>query len=164
MTRIVVGVDGSPGAVLALEHAAEEARLRHAILEVVHVRPLHQAASPFAHGLSADLVTGDLYAQMVAREREEREHHETQSRQQGETLLADAVDALPPDQPKVETTLLFDRRPARRLVDLVHDRDDCALLVVGSRGRGELTGLLLGSVSQACVNHAGVPVTVVPTD
>lgn len=164
MTRIVVGVDGSAGAALALEHAAEEARLRHAILEVVHVRPLHRPASPFAHGLSADLVAGDLYAQMVEREREERERYAERSRQQGETLLSDAVESLPHDQPKVETTLLFDRRPARRLVDLIHERDDCALFVVGSRGRGELTGLLLGSVSQACVNHAGVPVTVVPTD
>ena len=36
-SRVVVGVDGSPTAIRALAWAAQEARLRHATLEVVHV-------------------------------------------------------------------------------------------------------------------------------
>jgi nucleotide-binding universal stress UspA family protein len=55
--------------------------------------------------------------------------------------------------------------PAKALID---ESGDDRLLVVGSRGRGAMAGLVLGSVSQACAQYAHGPVVVVrgaaPTD
>jgi nucleotide-binding universal stress UspA family protein len=50
-------------------------------------------------------------------------------------------------------------RIRRTLLDL---SGSAQLLVVGARGRGGLSGLLLGSVSQASLHHADCPVLVVP--
>jgi nucleotide-binding universal stress UspA family protein len=50
--------------------------------------------------------------------------------------------------------------PVKALLDAGRNAD---LLVVGSRGRGGFRGLLLGSVSDQVVHHAGCPVTVVRT-
>lgn len=48
--------------------------------------------------------------------------------------------------------------PAATLLDVANGAD---LLVVGSRGHGEVVGMVVGSVSQHCVTHAQCPVVVV---
>jgi nucleotide-binding universal stress UspA family protein len=56
------------------------------------------------------------------------------------------------------STLVAEGNAARALLDA---SDTAELLVVGSRGHGGFTGVLVGSVSQQCVHHAKCPVVVV---
>ncbi len=163
MGRVVVGTDGSPGGQAAVRFAAEEARMRGATLEAVYVHAIPARDSAFSHGLSAEVASADLYTEMMERDREVEEEAQDRARQFGQALLDRSLAAAEAGDLDAETTVLFDRRPARTLIDAVRRRDDVDLLVVGSRGRGELTGVILGSTSQACVTHARVPVTVVPT-
>ncbi len=83
----------------------------------------------------------------------EREGHEIL-----EKVLA-AVDEVPVG---VEVrSVVTEGPPAVVLRDLA-DRDEVALVVVGSRGRGGVAGLLLGSVSQSLASRPPKPVVIVP--
>lgn len=138
--RIVVGVDGSERADAAVNWAVAEARLRGSSLEVVHAWTLpHVGDAPGFRVL--DLVA---YAEKAAGE-----------------LLDRAVAHAVGQDPDVNVTGTTEQGPAGKvLVDAAEGAD---MLVVGSRGRGGFAGLLLGSVSQACVHHAPCPVVVIPS-
>jgi len=60
-----------------------------------------------------------------------------------------------------ELTILSRVTPGQPRAALLEATSDAQLLVVGSRGRGGLTGTLLGSVSQAMLHHAACPVGIV---
>ena len=141
MSTIVVGVDGSKGAQLALEWALDEARQRLATLRLLYVT--HPTWLP-AH------VAGRAggYAGPSRKEQQEA----------GERLLEEALPAGSGGVPVVRE-VLFAESPAQALIDASRDAD---LLVVGSRGLGGFEGLVLGSVSLQCIMHAGCPVAVVP--
>lgn len=79
---------------------------------------------------------------------------ETEARESLERAVAAAFGPLKPDY--VETDVV-EGPPARTLIDASRD---AAMLVVGSRGHGGFAGLLLGSVSSACAEHAHCPVLV----
>ena len=141
MERIVVGVDGSTGSLAALRWALKLAAETGAVLEAVHAWEFSYA---WIDGYTPDVDRWAAQAEEAA--------HVCLDR-----ALAEALGRQPC---YVEVTrTVVEGSPARALLDRAKDAD---ALVVGSRGRGGFTGLLLGSVSQQCVHHARVPVVVVP--
>lgn len=138
--RIVVGVDGSDGAIAALQWAVAEAALRGASVEAVHAWEYPFVAD--VTGMAAYPVgRGDL--EEVARQ----------------TLDRAVETAGPAPEGVAVERVLAHGGAAGVLVDAARGAD---LLVVGTRGHGGFTGLLLGSVSQQCAHHAPCPVVVVP--
>jgi nucleotide-binding universal stress UspA family protein len=167
MAKIVVGVDASPGALAALTWAADEARLRLASLEVVHAYHGQALAAPLYFPSQEALpsaVTAAARSPQPEAAEAARDHAEFQVavHRQAEDLLErllgevrEAVKGV-----DVHTTVVADHHPAEALVEL---SDDADLVVVGSRGRGGFSSLLLGSVSHAVVLHARCPVVVIPS-
>ncbi len=147
MGRIVVGVDGSERSATALRWAAEEAALRQAVLDVVQAMPSEGAwvdtgglAEPGLLSLPPDESLAAAMDEELARQVEE------------------VLGTLPPaDRLRVRGV---PGPPAEALLEAAEGAD---LLVVGSRGRGGLGSLLLGSTSAHCVHHAPCPVVVVRT-
>ena len=138
MRKIVVGTDGSPAALDAVSWAYDEARMAHAELVVVH-----SWEYPYTDGTDG---ASDFRKKM-------RQDAAAQLDADAAVLAARASE----DGVKVVTRLL-EKLPAQALIDEAADAD---LVVVGSRGRGGLSSMLLGSVSRAVVQHAPCPVAVI---
>jgi nucleotide-binding universal stress UspA family protein len=137
---VVVGIDGSPGSLVALQWAAEAARLRAVPLAVL-------------------FAWGDLGAQLARTTRGGTEPTEADEQEAALALIDESVrEALGPE-PGVEMVRMAERGEATPA--LLEASKTADLLVVGSRGRGGFTGLLLGSVSQHCIQHAHCPVAVI---
>ena len=134
--RIVVGYDGSAGARAALAWAVEEAQVRGASVHVVDA---------WADVLGAS----NRYASVFQLE---------DAKDAAQRILQRGIDEVVGDADVVVKRETSYTSPALALVQASHDAD---LLVVGSRGRGGFTGLLLGSVGQQCAHHAACPVVIV---
>jgi nucleotide-binding universal stress UspA family protein len=141
MSVIVVGVDGSEYGEAALRFAAEEAALRGARLRIVCAWQV-PASVVMSVGLIPDLLQS--------------------FGEEAETIVQAAVAGVGQLQPSVSCDPRVVEGHAGSV--LLDEARGAALLVVGSRGRGEFAGMLLGSVSQQVVHHAPCPVTVVPKD
>lgn len=137
--RIVVGVDGSDVSRKALRWAAEQALARPAVVEAVTV--WHRS---FDYGRQSYWPVDE---DVAVQER---------------TRLAEAATQAADLNPGVEIEQrVLQGDPARVLVERSAGAD---LLVVGSRGLGGFTGLVLGSVSTQCAHHSRCPVVIIPKD
>ena len=142
MAVVVVGVDHSEGAKAALRFALEEATLRQATLRVVHAWLYGYIGATGLEG-AFPAVGGDI----------------KELRDAAETALEETLrETLPETDTEEIERRVVEGRAAAVLVDESRGAD---LLVVGSRGHGGFAGLLLGSVSQQCANHAACPVVIV---
>ena len=133
--RIVVGVDGSPTSLSALEWAAREACLRSAILEVVHTTFLRQDA------MQLDAVPG-------------AERRESAILDEAVAMAAALAPGL------VVVARVVDPPAANALVNVSKDGD---LLVVRYTRYRALQGVFapLGSVSQDSARHAQCPLVII---
>lgn len=132
---IVAGVDGSRNSTDALRWAARQAELTGGRVHAVIVWRL-----PVSYRYAPDYSDVDFV-------------------EDARKTLDDAVAETLGPKPEVPVvTRVLEGHPAQVLIEATRDAD---LLVVGSHGHGAFAGMLLGSVSQHCVQHAHCPVVVV---
>lgn len=137
--RIVVGVDGSAASHDALRWAVAEAIVRQAELTVVHAWHMPNVGGYPYVGVGFEPAP-----------------FEEAARQAIDAGLA-AADTSSLSHPVERVT--FIGGGAEGILATAKDAD---LVVVGTRGRGGFTGLLLGSVCHQVARHAPCPVVVVP--
>ncbi|MEO8850646.1 MAG: universal stress protein [Allobranchiibius sp.] len=131
--RIVVGVDGSQASTDALQWAARQATLTGAHLQAVTAWQFPMASSGYLLNVEDDW------------------HPNAQA------LLDKAIDNADLPEGLSISRHAIEGHPARVLVEAA---TGAQLLVIGSRGHGGFTGMLLGSVSVHAVAHAPCPVLV----
>ena len=141
--NIVVAVDFSPTSADALDVAHDMARQNHARLHVIHVvaDPFHSIYAVEGSGLNLPV----LLQQWIAA---------------AEQHLADLVERRPIEAGMLTTAVLAGS-PAQEIVRYADDQQ-ADLIVVGSHGRAMVGRLLLGSVADRVLHHAGRAVLVVP--
>lgn len=132
---VVAGVDGSESSLQALDWAADQARLEDRPLTLVHVSTLGGLTSP---DIDAHTISAVMHAE-------------------GRSVLQRAhARAVAHQVRDLRSELVMDD-PRRALLEVSRRAH---LLVVGSRGRGPVASLLLGSVGTALSQHARCPVVV----
>jgi nucleotide-binding universal stress UspA family protein len=140
--NILVAIDGSAHAARALEEAVDLAQAGKARLTVITCVP-----DPAAWLIGGAAYSGGIDFEALSREAE----------REAQGVLDAAVQTIPQDLPV--TKILTHGRAARRILEQTenghHD-----LVMMGSRGRGEVRSLLLGSVSHEVLNASRTAVLI----
>jgi nucleotide-binding universal stress UspA family protein len=136
---VIVGVDGSPGSMEALEAAFEAAAKRNT--ELIAIRAFELPMVWGGYGVSPE------YMDPVKLEAEHREH------------LANDLAAWRDKYPDVPVKTVVARGSAADV--LIGVSKSAQLVVIGTRGHGGFAGLLLGSVGQHLMHHCESPVLIV---
>ncbi|WP_406864698.1 universal stress protein [Streptomyces sp. HUAS MG47] len=137
---VIVGVDGSDASLTALDWAVDEAVRHGRPLRIVHAS-LWERYEGVVPALSTDRPSGQVLAENIVGAAADRARRRAPG-------LAVTTDVLAEDASSA----------------LLREGQEAMVLVVGSRGRGELAGLLLGSVSLVVAARAHGPVVVVRGD
>ena len=133
-TRIVVGVDGSASSIEALRYAVT--------LSTALARPLDVVTTWVSPMSGSYYSRGDWPPEDDAK-----------------SLQSDALTDVFGDSPPAGLTARVVAGPATST--LIAESATASMLVLGSRGHGGFIGLLLGSVSATCAEHAHCPVLIV---
>ena len=136
---IVVGVDGSESSQRALAWATDQAVAERRGLTLAHA--IH-AVTP-AYTDAAIVFPAEARATLQA---------------EGRKVLEAARKKVEATAPNLEIHEVLEFLDPREM--LLEMSQDAAMVVLGSRGRGKIRSLLLGSVGVALVRHAHCPVVV----
>jgi|SRR6516164_5262011 len=143
MPGIIVGVDGSGHSQRALEWAMNEAAIRHVPLTVLTVHPS-------IVGYFGGVVTS-------AEDLALTEEVQTAVKAEAEKVLTE----LSGPHPESVTVKAVHSFPVEELINASKEAE---LIVLGSRGAGGFTRLMLGSTADQVARHAHCPVTIVPPE
>jgi nucleotide-binding universal stress UspA family protein len=143
MSGIVVGVDGSGHSQRALEWAMGEAAIRHLPLTVLTVHPS-------IVGYFGGVVTTQQDLELT-------EQAQAAVKAEADKVLAD-LNGPHPESVTVKAVHSF---PVGELVNASKEAD---MIVLGSRGAGGFSRLMLGSTADQVVRHAHCPVIIVPPE
>jgi nucleotide-binding universal stress UspA family protein len=141
MPGIIVGLDGSGHSQLALEWAMKEAVIRHVPLTVLTV---DQAVAGYYRGVAVD---------------PEAPARTVEARQAAQVETDKALAGLEGPHPESVMVTAVHGFPVEELLKAAGDAD---MIVLGSRGAGGFTRLLMGSVASQVAQHAHCPVIIVP--
>lgn len=141
--KILVPVDGSKHSIMAAVRAVDIAEKYHGSVTLLHVINISQLT-----GLGS-MQDPPLISEAIVNNLKEA----------GQTIIDDTVKQLPPSKVEISTATVWGT-PERVIINEITARG-YDLVVMGSRGLGTFSGLLLGSVSDRVLRQASCPVLIV---